>query len=76
MAEVFRVIQAIPHEELIGCIEAHPAGGGLPSVHALVQKRAHLEARGTPRVEARKQPLQHGAAVDDVLHDEHGPALE
>ena len=76
MAKVFRVVESIPHEEGIGCIEAYPAGFDPDSGKSFVQKRANIEPGGAPSFQTRKQAPKCRPAVDDVLHHQHRSTLE
>ena len=76
MAKVFRVVESIPHEEGIRCIEAYPAGFDARSGKSFVKKCANIEPGRTPSFQTRKETPKCRPAVDDVLHDQHGSALE
>jgi hypothetical protein len=55
MAEVFRLVESIPHEELIGCIEPHPARLQVVRVQPFVEERAYLQAGRSAGSEVRDQ---------------------
>jgi len=58
MAEIFSVVQPVPHEKLGGCIISHPAGIRVERRESLVQERTHVQAPRLPLLKDRNQTPQ------------------
>ncbi len=76
VAVALLVIEAIAHDELIGALEADVLAVDVRLVgRVLAQKRGNLDGCGLARFEVLHQVAKRKAAVQDVLGDEHMPAL-
>src|SRR5215210_326614 len=71
------VIQAVADHELVRDLEAGVADPDVDLAAAgFRQERADLERRGRARLECAHKIRQRQARVDDVLDDQHVPALD
>src|SRR4029078_4921585 len=72
MAEVFRVVQPISHEKLVGRIESDEFRLVLQiGRNVLVQQRANFERARRPLPKKRHETVEGSSRIDDVLYQKY-----
>src|SRR5215211_4126553 len=68
MAEIFRVVKPITHEEFVGCVESDKLRRILQlSRNVLVQQGANFERAGRSLPEQRHESIERSSRIDNVL---------
>src|SRR5688572_81430 len=77
VTEVLSVIQSVPDEELVRCVETHELRG-VPQVlgNVLVEQRAHLEGARASLGEKIEESAQRPAGIHDVLDEQNVLAFQ
>src|SRR5688500_2756925 len=77
VTEVLSMIQSVPDQELIRCVETHELRG-VPQVfgNVLVEQRAHLEGARASLGKKIEEPAQRSAGIHDVLDEQNVLAFQ